>query len=71
MLNHLSKVVLLQWLYKFDVLTLGKFLIVFRNTVPQSQPSSLVLGLRHMRGIEWLFANKPKSHLLTWKPSNV
>jgi hypothetical protein len=29
------------------------------------------LGLRHMRGIEWLFANKPKFHGLICKSSNM
>jgi hypothetical protein len=37
----------------------------------QSQPYSTDFGLRHIRGIGCLFANRPKSHNSTCKSSNV
>jgi hypothetical protein len=44
-LTYLIKIVLLTWLYRFDVLTLGKFSIFLDLQSPKVNPLSLFLDL--------------------------
>jgi hypothetical protein len=48
-----------------------QILCIFRTTELQSQPCALNFRLSHMRGVEWLFANRPKSHGLICNSSNM
>jgi hypothetical protein len=70
MLSHLSKVILLSWLYNFDVLTQGKILMNSEIQSSKVDLISLKFRVSHMVFME-RFANKSKFLHTTWKSFNV
>jgi hypothetical protein len=61
-LNLYSKVVPLKWLYKLDVLTLGKLLIIWKIQASKVGPNALKVKLSSI-GFEWCFLQISPIHI--------